>query len=105
MEAKERRYHASIPADYTNSPYPLQYFFALRDASGRAWFHPGFDEHLCNQPYFVVRQARRSGRHAVGVENRRGTGGRQRTVRCQERSSGSPTRRKSRRQRIQERSI
>jgi hypothetical protein len=61
MEAQERRYHATIPADYTDSPYPLQYYFALRDASGRAGLHPGFDAHLCSRPYFVVRQARRSG--------------------------------------------
>ena len=35
---------AVIPADYTNSPYPLEYFFVCRDAKNRAWLHPGFRE-------------------------------------------------------------
>jgi hypothetical protein len=53
-------FRATISGDYTNSPYPLQYWFELRDASGRAWFWPGFNAELSNQPYFVVRQARQS---------------------------------------------
>ena len=44
---------AAIPGDYTNSPYPLQYYFVLRRA-GQAWFHPGFNATLSNQPYFAV---------------------------------------------------
>ena len=47
-----------MPKDYTRSPYPLQYFFELHNAAGRAWLFPGFAADLCNQPYFVVRQAR-----------------------------------------------
>jgi hypothetical protein len=46
-------YRAEIPAAYTDSPYPLQYFFVLRDSAG-AWLHPGFAPDLANQPYFVV---------------------------------------------------
>jgi hypothetical protein len=57
MRAEGARYQVVIPGDYTDSPYPLQYFFRLEDASGRAWLYPGFDADLANQPYFVVRQA------------------------------------------------
>jgi hypothetical protein len=56
MEAEGSRYRAVIPADAADSPYPLQYYFALRDAAGRAWLYPGFAADLCSQPYFVVRQ-------------------------------------------------
>jgi len=51
-------FEATVPGDYTDSPYPLQYWFELRDASGEAWPWPGFNAELSNQPYFVVRQAR-----------------------------------------------
>jgi len=49
-------YHASIPAQYTDSPYPLQYYFEFRAAPDEAWLHPGFDEALLNQPYAVLRR-------------------------------------------------
>jgi hypothetical protein len=58
MEAAGSRYRASVPADYTDSAYPQQYYFVLRDAAGRAWLYPGFAADLCGQPYFVVRQRR-----------------------------------------------
>jgi hypothetical protein len=51
-----QRYALTIPGDYTDSPYPLQYFFELADTHGRAWLYPGFAEDLSNQPYFVVHQ-------------------------------------------------
>jgi hypothetical protein len=57
MRAQEDSWEATVPGKYTESPFPLQYFFELRDGSGRAWLHPGFEANLCNQPYFVVRQA------------------------------------------------
>ena len=47
--------HAEIPAMYTASPYPLQYYFEVRPAAGRPWLYPGLDEDLSNQPYFVIR--------------------------------------------------
>jgi hypothetical protein len=58
MTGEGRRYAATIPADYTDSPYPLEYFFELRDGEGHAWLYPGFAADLANQPYFVIRQAR-----------------------------------------------
>jgi hypothetical protein len=48
-------WHAQIPAAYTDSPYPLQYYFEFRAAPERAWIWPGFDAKLLNQPYVVVR--------------------------------------------------
>jgi hypothetical protein len=53
MDRKGTSYVASIPGVYTDSPYPLQYYFELK--SGRAWLHPGFPADLAGQPYYVVR--------------------------------------------------
>jgi len=55
MQETDKRYRAAIPADYTNSEYPLQYYFELKEAPASAWLYPGFAEDLMNQPYFVVR--------------------------------------------------
>src|SRR6266545_1815184 len=52
MQSAGRRYHATIPGAYTDAPYPLQYYFEVRAASGRAVLYPGFDADLNNQPYF-----------------------------------------------------
>jgi hypothetical protein len=65
MEAQGRDHRATIPGDYTKSPFPLQYYFELRDALGRAWLHPGFNADLSNQPYFVVRRTTRWTEHDV----------------------------------------
>jgi len=58
MEAEGSLYRAEIPRDYTNSPFPLQYFFEMQDALGRAWLYPGFADDLSSQPYYVLRQTR-----------------------------------------------
>jgi hypothetical protein len=50
-------YHIEIPGDYTNSPYPLEYYFEVHEESARPWLYPGFNATLSNQPYFVLRQA------------------------------------------------
>ena len=55
MSRQDNRYRATIAAEYTQSPYPLQYYFELRESPGRAWLYPGFNADLSNQPYFVVR--------------------------------------------------
>ena len=55
--APSGRFRAEIPGQYTDSPYPMLYYFELRDAHGAAWIYPGFNADLANQPYFVVRQA------------------------------------------------
>jgi hypothetical protein len=57
MQVQENRHHAAIPGQYSDSPYPLEYYFELYDGAGQAWLYPGFDATLANEPYFVVRQA------------------------------------------------
>ncbi|MGD0745341.1 MAG: twin-arginine translocation signal domain-containing protein [Verrucomicrobiota bacterium] len=57
MERAGDGHRAVIPADYTDSPFPLQYYFQIRSASGRAWLHPGVENRWHGQPYFFVRQA------------------------------------------------
>lgn len=55
MNHKEGAYVAAIPSEYTDSPYPLQYYFELKSAPDRAWLHPGFPPDLAGQPYYVIR--------------------------------------------------
>ncbi len=57
MTPRGGRFEATIPGDYTKSPYPLLYFFELHDPIGRAWIYPGLNPDLSNQPYFIVRHA------------------------------------------------
>lgn len=54
MERDRRGYSASIPADYTDSAYPLQYYFELQRGIDSAWFYPAFNSTLSNQPYYAV---------------------------------------------------
>jgi hypothetical protein len=46
-------YSAAIPAAYTDSPYPLQYYFELRSSSA-ATLYPAFNPTLSNQPYYAI---------------------------------------------------
>jgi hypothetical protein len=48
------RYAGAIPAEYTNSIYPLQYYFQLEGGKGASWLYPGFNRTLSSQPYFAV---------------------------------------------------
>jgi hypothetical protein len=48
-------FRATIPADYTTSGFPVQYYFEFRNEQGKTWLYPGFSENLDNQPYFVLR--------------------------------------------------
>jgi hypothetical protein len=54
MQVQGDVYHASIPATYTDSPYPLQYYFQVKESPDKVWLHPGFAADLTNQPYYVV---------------------------------------------------
>ena len=56
MESGPNRQLATIPAEYTDSPFPLQYYFEVWGGDGRVDLFPGFDRDRANQPYFVVRQ-------------------------------------------------
>ena len=57
MESRGNTWRASIPAAYTDSPYPLQYYFELREGPAKAWLYPGFAPDLANQPYLILRRA------------------------------------------------
>jgi hypothetical protein len=57
MQAEGNRFRATIPAAYTSSPYPLQYYFEIRQDTRKASLFPGFGPELMKQPYFVVRRA------------------------------------------------
>jgi hypothetical protein len=57
MESDDGRFRATVPAAYTDSKYPLLYFFEIRSGSLVAWLYPGLRDDLANRPYFVVRQA------------------------------------------------
>jgi hypothetical protein len=58
-------YRTAIPAAYTDSPYPIQYYFELRQGPQKAWLYPGFNPELTNQPYFVVGTTQQQGRTTV----------------------------------------
>lgn len=54
MKRDHNGYNASIPADYTDSAYPLQYYFELNHGTDLAWLYPAFNSSLSNQPYYAV---------------------------------------------------
>ena len=56
MQPSGKRFQATIPAGYTKSLYPIQYYFELKEGPQKACFFPGFTAGLTNQPYFVVRR-------------------------------------------------
>ena len=56
MQSDGRHWTAAVPAEYTESPYALQYYFELKEAPEAAALYPGFTEQLTGQPYFVVRR-------------------------------------------------
>jgi hypothetical protein len=47
-------FEAEIAATYTNTPFPLLYYFELCDRNGRVWIQPGLGPSLSQQPYYVV---------------------------------------------------
>ncbi len=53
MERAGADFTAAVPADYTDSPFPLQYYFELSRADA-AWLYPAFNATLSNQPYYAV---------------------------------------------------
>jgi len=57
MTLVDQVFRATIPAEYTQSPYPLEYYFEIKQAPQTAWLYPGFNREQTNQPYFVARSA------------------------------------------------
>ena len=56
MEHRDNRYRASISASYTDSPYPLQYYFEIEHGPSEVTLYPAFGENITGQPYYVVRR-------------------------------------------------
>jgi hypothetical protein len=57
MKQDGNKFAGTIPAPYTDSPFPLQYYFRIRLRSGKTILRPGLETRFNGQPYFVVRQA------------------------------------------------
>ncbi len=53
MRFQAGSFGAVIPADYTDSPFSIQYYFEFQ-REGAAWLYPGLNSTLNNQPYYVV---------------------------------------------------
>ncbi|MFP5234778.1 MAG: hypothetical protein ACLGSD_02670 [Acidobacteriota bacterium] len=47
-------YAVTIPAEYTDSKFALEYYFELEGSGGGKWIYPGFNRSLSSQPYFAV---------------------------------------------------
>lgn len=59
MEMKQtgqNKYTVTIPAAYTDSVYPIAYYFEVRETPQVAGLYPGLGAALNQQPYFVIRQ-------------------------------------------------
>lgn len=61
MQASGKRRRAVIPAEYTKSPFPLQYYFELREGPAAWVLYPALEPPGWRQPYFVVRTNGRPG--------------------------------------------
>jgi hypothetical protein len=61
-------HRATVPPEYADSPFALQYYFELLGDVPAVVIalYPGFDQTWCNQPYFVVRQAASSPPRSAG---------------------------------------
>jgi hypothetical protein len=55
MKADGADYRATIPAEYTKSPFPLEYYFEIRIGQ-RAVLYPGLGVNRMGQPYIVVQR-------------------------------------------------
>jgi len=57
MRAYGLTYKAEIQGAYTDTEYPLEYYFELRESPESACLYPGFNEKHDNQPYFIIRKS------------------------------------------------
>jgi hypothetical protein len=56
MTFKDGRYQGTIPADYAQTRYPMQYYFGIDAGEAGQALYPGLDLNLKHLPYFVVRR-------------------------------------------------
>ncbi len=55
MTSASGAWRCVVPPSYTESPYPLQYYFVVTLADGRDALYPGLGAEWLGTPYFVVR--------------------------------------------------
>lgn len=55
MKRQGGRFVAAILGDYTETAFPMEYYFTFADAGGVTGLYPGLGPELTQQPYFVVR--------------------------------------------------
>ena len=53
MQAVGGKFTVAIPGEYTDSVYPLQYYFVITTEKSASPY-PGFNETLSNQPYYAI---------------------------------------------------
>jgi hypothetical protein len=51
------RYRGAIPAEYSQTRYPIQYYFGIDAGEAGQALYPGLDLDLKHLPYFVVRNS------------------------------------------------
>ena len=56
MNRKGENYQAVISGQYTQTRYPMEYYFAIDMGKEGIAIYPGLDDNLANMPYYVVRQ-------------------------------------------------
>ena len=56
MTATSGSWRGAIPSAYTDSPYPLQYYFVVSLRDGRQVLYPGLGAEWLGTPYLVVRK-------------------------------------------------
>jgi hypothetical protein len=57
MKVLGNKFRATIPSEYTQTVFPIQYYFEIKNTPESAWMHPGFNADQTNQPYYVIRKA------------------------------------------------
>lgn len=55
LTASGKEFQGSIPESYTDSAYPIEYYFEIKPSGDRPVLFPGFGPQQTGQPYFVVR--------------------------------------------------
>lgn len=56
MEQQKNLFRAIIPMNYTDTLYPIQYYFELRRGTGSACLEPALGPNFTGQPYYVLRR-------------------------------------------------
>jgi hypothetical protein len=57
MSATGRQLRATIPGDYTDTAFPIQYYMTVKTPEGAVALFPGLGDQLTTQPYVLVRTA------------------------------------------------